>query len=157
MKESRKGFVEIPQLTLKALKGLLFTENDGVDLSSVINDLTPNEEMRDLTAINVALTYKGMKPKLDNATRFNSDYRSLKCYEFISYSLILGVVNCRVVRERLPYDNSKIFTKDDFKLDNEAFEAICIETWLEMSTDKNSIQKEILDRANKDYKPKPQL
>ena len=149
MKESRKGFVEIPQLTLKALKGLLFTENEGVDLSSIINDLTPSEEMRDLTAINVALTYKGMKPKLDNATRFNSDYRMVKSYEFVSYSLILGVVNCKVTRERLPYDNNKIFTKEDFKSDNESFETIGMEAWMEMSTDKDSIQKEILNRVNK--------
>ena len=155
MKESKKGFVEIPQLTLKALKGLLFTENEGIDLSSVINDLTPNEEMKDLTAINVALTYKGMKPEIDTSTRFSSDYRNVKCYEFISYSLILGVVNCKVIRERLPYDNNKLFTKEDFKSDDKSFETIGMETWLEMSTNKDSIQKEILDRVNKDYKPKP--
>ena len=156
MKESRKGFVEIPRMTLNALKGLLFSNDEGVDLSSIINDLTPNEEMRDLIAINVALTYKGMKPKLDNTTRYDGDYRTIKCYEFTSYSLILGVVNCKVVRERLPYDNNKLFTKEDFKSDGESFETIGIDTWLELSTDKDSIQKSILERINKDYKPNAQ-
>jgi hypothetical protein len=111
--------------------------------------------MKDLMAINVALTYKEMKPEIDTSIRFDSDYRIVKCYEFVSYSLILGVVNCKVVRERLPYDNNKLFTKEDFKFDGESFETIGMEAWFEMPTDKNTIQKNVLDRVNKDYKPKP--
>lgn len=156
MKEIRKGFVEIPKTTLSALKGLLFDKDGEIVLSSIIDDLTPNKEMRDLFAINVALTFKGLKPNIDTKTRFNSEYRVVRSYEFVSYSLILGVVNCKVVCEKLPYDNNKLFTKEDFKSDGESFETIGIDTWLELSTDKDSVQKGILERINKDYKPNVQ-
>lgn len=87
-----KNFVEVPIGTLSALKNMLFN-NEGVDLSSIIEDLSkPND---DLTAINIALTYKGFKPDIDSNPRYYQ-YPSGRVtrYDFIKYSLILDKVFC---------------------------------------------------------------
>jgi hypothetical protein len=148
MEKTKKGMVEIPELTLKALKGLLFS-NEGVDLSAIVEDLSHGNE--DLTAINVGLTYKGLKPKIDETTRFYADYRSLVKYDFISYSLILGVVNVKRTTSSLPYskDDSE-FTAEDFgEWTNESFIAVGYSEWLEMSTNKDEITTYLLNRWNK--------
>lgn len=95
MKANKKGFVQIPAQTLNALKNMLFTNDEGgVNLSNIINDLAPNEEQRDLTAIHVALVHKGVSIDIDKATRY--EYRwgnHITKHEFVGYSLILGVVS----------------------------------------------------------------
>lgn len=92
MKNTRTGFVQIPTQTLNALKNMLF-HNNGVDLSNIINDLTPNEEQQDLTAIHVALVHKGVQIDIDKAPRYEHQYSNkIIKYEFVGYSLILGLV-----------------------------------------------------------------
>lgn len=92
MKKSEKGFVQIPTQTLNALKNMLFT-NEGIDLTNLINDLTPNEENRDLTAIHVALVHKGVNIDIDKATRYEHSYRNhIMKHEYVGHSLIIGCV-----------------------------------------------------------------
>lgn len=150
MKEIRKGFVEIPQTTLSALKSLLFDKDGEIVLSTLINDLSPNAEMRDLVAINVGLAFKGLKPNIDGRTRFSSDYRSLVKYEFISYSLILGVVNVKKTTASLPYSkDSELTTEDLGNWTNESFATIGYSEWLEMSTNEKEATTNLLNRWNK--------
>ena len=87
--------INVPASTLNAIKNLLFSEKEGgVDLSSIVEDLTTGNENRDLMAINVGLTFKGIKPKIDSTTRYSRDYQNLVEYTFISYSMIRDVVTC---------------------------------------------------------------
>lgn len=89
-----KGMVSVPQMTLNALKQMLFSNENGVDLSNIINDLITDESQRDLTAINVALIHKGIAPEIDTSTRYEFNYGNRFCkYEFVKSSLILGTVS----------------------------------------------------------------
>jgi hypothetical protein len=85
-------FVEMPRMTFEALKGLLFS-NEGIDLSPIINDLDNDNE---LTAINVALVFKGLKPELSAKVVYDAswDGKTIYRYEFKNFSLILGNVLC---------------------------------------------------------------
>ena len=93
MKANKKGFVQMPAQTLNALKNMLFSNEGGVDLSNIINDLTPDEEHRDLTAIHVALVHKGASIDIDKATRYEHSWRNnITKHEYVGHSLILGMV-----------------------------------------------------------------
>lgn len=95
MKNTQTGFVQIPTQTLNALKNMLF-HNNGANLTNIINDLTPCEELRDLTAIHVALAHKGVPIDIDKAPRYEHHYGNIITkHEYVGYSLILGVVNVR--------------------------------------------------------------
>ena len=85
--------INVPVSTLNAIKSLLFSEEQGgVDLSLIVEDLTTGNENKDLIAINVGLTFKGIKPEIDKSTRFSKDYRDLVQYTFVSYSMIKDIV-----------------------------------------------------------------
>lgn len=89
-----KNTIELPIGTVKALKKMLFNSEKGVDLSGIIADVAKPEN-EDLTAINVALVYKGITPDIDTKPRF-AQWGKESCakYTFVKYSLILGVVYC---------------------------------------------------------------
>ena len=141
MKETcKKGFVEIPEVTLKALKGLLFTDKNGVDLSPIIDDLSSESE-KDLTAINVALTFKGMKPEIDKATRYSDEWRAMNKYEYISYSLILGRVTCKVTTYSLMGEKLEVSNTHEEYHD--------YSRWMELSTNREEIENRVLERARK--------
>jgi hypothetical protein len=98
MKQNNNGMVEMPAVTLNAIKSLLFTDKGGIDLSSIINDLGGS----DLTAINVALVYKGAKPQIDTRSRYEWNYGTKYYrYDFVSFSLILNKVECKKVAYNL--------------------------------------------------------
>ncbi len=85
--------VNVPVSTLNAIKNLLFSEEQGgVDLSSIVTDLTVGDMNSDLVAINVGLTFKRIRPKIDTTTRYVRDYRDLVQYTFVSYSMIQDLV-----------------------------------------------------------------
>lgn len=86
-KINNDNFVTIPRQTLNTLKSLLFSEN-GTDLSKIIDDLSFGKN-DDLTAINVALTFKGLKPQIDASAR--KDYNGNQLV-FVNYSLINDAV-----------------------------------------------------------------
>lgn len=90
--------VSVPSTTLNALKGLLFNSENGVDLSSIVNDLKTADNNEELLAINIGLTFKGLKPEIDTTSRYGSEYRSVIRYDFINYSMILNKVTCKRVR-----------------------------------------------------------
>jgi hypothetical protein len=98
MKQNNNGMVEMPAVTLNAIKSLLFTDKGGIDLSSIINDLGGS----DLMAINVALVYKGAKPQIDTRSRYEWNYGTKYYrYDFVSFSLILNKVECKKVAYNL--------------------------------------------------------
>lgn len=85
--------INVPVSTLNAIKNLLFSEKEGgVDLSSIVSDLTVGDDNSDLVAINVGLTFKGIKPDVDKTTRYSKDYKDLVEYTFVSYSMIRDLV-----------------------------------------------------------------
>ena len=144
----RKGFVEIPQMTLNALKGLLFSK-EGVDLSAIINDLKPNES-DELTAINVGLVYKGLTPEVDKSTRYYRDYMTLVKWEFVGISLILGVVK---VKRFTKWFDQKTQKLDDEWREDEGVQCYGFDQWLENSTKESEIIEELKARFPA---PKPQ-
>ena len=78
----KNGMVEISAMTLNALKQLLFSE-DGVNLTSIVDDLAAGGKDKDLSAINVGLTFKGIKPEMDMSPRwgnFNEYWRRYSAY-----------------------------------------------------------------------------
>lgn len=100
MKQNKKGMVEIPAVTLNVLKKLVF-DNNGVDMSPVIEDLSIGcpQEGKDLIAINVALTMKGLKPDLDIAkVTYKADWRHINIMIYQGFSLIHGVASFKVIR-----------------------------------------------------------
>lgn len=140
----RKGFVEIPQMTLNALKGLLFNSENGVDLSAIINDLRPNPQ-DELTAINIGLVYKGLTPKIDETTRYKGDWKRLYRYEYIGLSLILGIVKVKVF---CSYFNESDNTFGEWEEYGD-IQAKSLDEWLEMSTDIQTIKSEIIKQYGK--------
>ena len=118
------GMVEIPAITLNALKGLLFTEGDGVDLSGIIDDLGGD----DLTAINVALAFKKQVPEIDRRLRYNISYSKeyYTVYEFQRFSLIRGVVE--VMRQSIYFDNRREPQPEEY--------GMSLSEWYELSTEK---------------------
>lgn len=145
----KKGFVEVPRMTLNALKGLLFTNENGVDLSTIINDLKPNPD-DELTAINVGLVYNGLTPEIDKATRFVPNYDELIKYEFVGISLILGVVKVKVSTRR--FDNYNKYEWGEWKTEN-VVNAYGYDQWLEWNTDENAVMKTVEEKFPK---PTPQ-
>ena len=78
----QNGMVEISAMTLNALKQLLFSE-DGVNLTNIVKDLAAGGKNEDLSAINVGLTFKGIKPEMDMSPRwggFNDYWRQYIAY-----------------------------------------------------------------------------
>ena len=116
--------VEIPAITLNALKGLLFTEGDGVDLSGIIDDLGGD----DLTAINVALAFKKQVPEIDRRLRYDISYSKeyYTVYEFQRFSLIRGVVE--VMRQSIYFDNRREPQPEEY--------GMSLSEWYELSTEK---------------------
>jgi hypothetical protein len=141
MTKSEKGFVQIPTQTLNALKNMLFSNDDGVDLTNIINDLAPNEENRDLTAIHVALVHKGVNIDIDKATRYEHSYRNyIMKHEYVGYSLIIGCV--KVQSYACHIDNN-----GDLVIDHKHDSVTCypLEQWEEWTTN----VADLLDKIQK--------
>lgn len=93
--KTNKGMVSVPQMTLNALKQMLFSNENGVDLTNIINDLAVEDAQKDLVAIHIALVHKGVQPEIDTATRYEYNYGNrFSKFEFVKHSLILGTVTC---------------------------------------------------------------
>lgn len=90
------AIVSIPSATLNALKNLLFSSETGTDLSTIVDDLTRDPKDRDLTAINVALTFKGVQVDVDKTTKYEYRWKNkISKYEFYGHSLILGLIKAK--------------------------------------------------------------
>ena len=145
MKKSIKASVEVPVTTLSAIKSMLFNSDKGVDLSSIVNDLSCGNKEDYLTAINVGLTYKGFKPTIDTTTRFDTGYCTLERYEFIGGSLILNQV--RVARSYLRFNKDTNAFETEWE--NRSEETYSMERWLDMSTDEAEQRKSIVEQYGK--------
>lgn len=144
--------VSIPASTLNAIKNLLFSEKEGgVDLTPIVTDLTIGNENRDLVAINVGLTFKGIKPEIDTTARYQSDYRSLCELTFVSYSMIRDVVT---------YEKRTIAKWDSEKndlcpcADNNEFytETMSLDSWYDKDTDRSVPTQDLVKRWYKEEK-----
>lgn len=146
MKNLVSSSVNVPVSTLNAIKNLLFSEKEGgVDLSSIVSDLTIGNENPDLMAINVGLTFKGIKPEIDSTTRYSSDYRDLVEYTFVSYSMIRDVVTCKrkVIAK---WDNEKNDLCPCGKSQEQTY-TMSLDSWCnEYSTDRNEPTAELVSR-----------
>ena len=144
--------IDVPVSTLNAIKNLLFSEKEGgVDLSPIVSDLTVGNVNSDLVAINVGLTFKGIKPDIDTTTRYVRDYQSLYEYTFVSYSMIRDIVTYR----------KRIIARWDEKVgdlipcaDNEDFwkDTTSLEQWYRLDTDRSVPTIELVNRWKKEDK-----
>ena len=79
---------------MNCFKQLLFTSDEkGVNLQGIINDLTLEEE-NELLACSIAFAYKGIIPQINKSTRFKPDYRCYYAYEIVGYSVIMNSYKC---------------------------------------------------------------
>lgn len=131
----KQGMVEISAMTLNALKQLLFSE-DGVNLTSIVDDLAAGGKNKDLSAINVGLTFRGIKPEMDMSTRWGgfSDYwRQYTAYTPTGYSLILDRVTfrkCEITRNK---------EKDEWTSGKVYEDSMSMADWLNLTTDKSEV------------------
>lgn len=103
MKTKQQNATLVPNSTLNAIKNLLFTNNGDVDLSPIINDLSTSQN-KDLTAINIALVYKGATIDLNKDTRYKYDYSDIyEEFVYLSHSIILS--NMEVMRTRYKFND----------------------------------------------------
>ena len=131
----KNGMVEISAMTLNALKQLLFSE-DGVNLTNIVKDLAAGGKNEDLSAINVGLTFKGIKPEMDMSPRwgnFNEYWRQYYAYTPIGYSLILDRVTyrkCEISRDK---------EKDVWTSGKVYEDSMPMADWLNLTTEKADV------------------
>ena len=126
--KSSSSIVKVPKSTLMAIKSMLFNSDNGVDLSAIINDLASVQQDQDLTAINVALVFKGITVDTGENVRYKPDYRSYYENTFENASIILDQVAYSYKYYRAQDDGT--YKESDYGL------ATCsVSEWLEMSTE----------------------
>lgn len=142
MKQVKKGFVEVPTTTLNALKNMLFSA-DGVDLSAIVNDLAASEDHKDLMAINIALTYKGVQIDIDKRPHYSYEWRNrYNRFDYIGYSLILGVVKVKRTLMEVAEDGEEKVVST-----YENVECYGFDQWAEFDTDLSAIYTKIAERT----------
>ena len=134
--------INVPVSTLNAIKNLLFSEKEGgVDLSSIVTDLTVGGANSDLVAINVGLTFKGIKPDVDKTTRYTRDYKELVEYTFVSYSMI---------RDLVTYERKVVAKWDSAKNDlcpcstDGYLDSCSLSAWYDKATDRSVPTQELV-------------
>lgn len=138
MVKSNNTQVTISAAMLNCLKQVLLSNTDGVNLTPIVEDLGGE----DMTAIAVALAYKGIKPEIDTSTRFATEYRDTYAkYEFKSYSVIKDAV---MVRKTLITWNEGTKHWDFDESPREI--PISLYKWLTMATSAEKYMSEILAR-----------
>lgn len=141
MKANKKGFVQMPAQTLNALKNMLFSNEGGVDLTNLINDLTPDEEYRDLTAIHVALVHKGVNIDINKATRYEHSWNNrITKHEYVGHSLILGMVKVQSYECHIDENGDLVVDRKRDHIVHYGFEQ-----WAEWTTD----VADLLDKIQK--------
>ena len=134
MVKSNNTQVTISAAMLNCLKQVLFSQTNGVDLSPIVEDLGGDDK----TAIAVALAYKGIKPEIDDAPRF--DYygsNSYVKYECVSYSIIRDCVTVKETCITLDKE-TQLWRKETRSYQS----TIGLSRWLSLSTsEKDCIDK----------------
>ena len=146
--------INVPVSTLNAIKNLLFSEKEGgVDLSPIVTDLTVGDANSDLVAINVGLTFKGIKPDIDKTTRYTRDYKELVEYTFVSYSMI---------RDLVTFERKTIAKWDSTKNDlcpcstDGCRDSCSLSAWYDKATDRSIPTQELVKAWAKKEEDKPQ-
>jgi hypothetical protein len=141
---ANKSMVNISAATLNALKQMLFSNENGVNLTTVINDLSSGlNQNADLVAINVGLSYKGITPEIDKTTRYDdfSEYwRQFRRFEFISYSLILDMVKVK------PIEITRKKDADEWEEKELEPMVFTLEHWMGMTTSPDEYVKKINEK-----------
>ena len=136
-KTQNNAMVNVPVATLNCIKSLLFGE-EGVNLSGIVKDIAGVQENEDLTAINVALAFKGIKPDIDTDPRFESNYKSVYKWELVHVSLITNTVKYKIT-SAVAWKNGE-WNKEEFY---EKERTCSIEFWLNMTTDETAVKKRV--------------
>ena len=146
--------IDVPVSTLNAIKNLLFSEKEGgIDLSPIVTDLTVGGANSDLVAINVGLTFKGIKPDIDKTTRYAKDYKDLVEYTFVSYSMIRNLVTFKR-RTIAKWDSTK---NDLCPCSDEGYvDSFSLCGWYDKSTDRSIPTQELVKQWAKKEEDKPQ-
>lgn len=139
MVKSNNTQVTISAAMLNCLKQVLFSKTNGVDLSPIVEDLGGN----DATAIAVALAYKGVKPEIDDATRFDSCDSYYYQYEFISYSIIRDVVIAAPTRISFNAE-----TQLWERIRKDYYATFSLSRWFDMLTSEQDAKDKVLARLN---------
>ena len=93
-KTNNPASVVISSVTAEAICKLLYSENGGVDMSPIVEDLGGTIVHK----LNVGLLMKGLKPEVDTRTRmYYRDDSGYRCV-FVNYSLLLDRVNYVIQR-----------------------------------------------------------
>ena len=141
MKSTNRSSYTISAATLNCIKQLLFSQNgEGVDLNPIVQDLGGD----DMTAINVALVFKGVKPEIDTNSRYggySKYWKSYEKYEFVKYSLILDKVEANVTEFTF---NPETGTFTDKKLATKFFS---LEDWLNLADTPDQLIADIKEEA----------
>jgi hypothetical protein len=133
--KTNKGMVAMPQMTLNALKQMLFSNENGVDLTNIINDLAVEEDQKDLVAIHVALVHKGIAPEFDKSTRYEYTWgKKFRKLEYVKHSLILGSVTT-LETECTIGEHGDIVMGDTRRVPS----VFPFDRWVEMTTDVKDI------------------
>lgn len=139
--KNQESMVNISVSTLNALKQMLFSDENGIDLSSIVKDISTGlNANEDLTAINVGLTFKGIKPVVDKTTRYEEGsvyWRRYTRCEFVEHSLILDMVKYKSI-DITRDEKTNNWTDSEPKL-----ECCSLSRWLEMSTSPDKYIKAI--------------
>lgn len=149
MAKKKRTMVAVPKATLSALKSLLYSPEGGVDLSTIVADLSIDKGGEDLAAINVGLAYKGIKPEVDQETRYGWGYYNFEEYIFEHYSLILDQVRYKVVHYAFDGKTNSIDTN---KPEEMGCRVCTYSDWEEMSTNR----EEVMEKLIKQYGTAPQ-
>ena len=99
MKKLNK-MVEIPIITLNTLKKLVFGNEEGINVSPIVDDLAIGltEEAKEIMSLHVALTLKGLKPDLDiPKISFQASWRGVNVHIYQGFSLIQGLCSFKVI------------------------------------------------------------
>ena len=134
----------INKSTLNAIKQMLFSEEGGVNVSPIVDDLCAGlDKNSDLVAINVALSLKGIVPEIDKTTRYgegNPWSRLYERYEFVGYSLILDRVKAKPIMVQRDKD------RDNWEESERLTRTFTLEEWESLSTDPEEAIKTINEK-----------
>lgn len=135
------GTVKVSAATLNALKQMLFSSENGIDINPMVEDLSAGlNQNKDLIAINCGLTLKGVMPEIDKTTRYDSGStysRYYMKYEFIGYSMILDKVTYNRISIRREKDS------DTWSEEKNCDDTCSLETWLGWDTNPDKMIAEI--------------
>lgn len=138
MKTTKQNSTLVPNGTLKAIKSMLFSNcGEGIDLTNIVNDLITDEAGRDITAINVALAFKGVQIDINKSTRYTYSHSNyFNKMEYINYSIIMGVVAVKETYCR--------FENDTITPIREDIRSISLNDWETYSTNFEELKEKLI-------------